>query len=187
VRVSQKFLIPGAIGASLLLSACGGSSNKASSSPAAPSQSASGQSTSGSSGALVRTASNSTLGGTVLVNSKGLTLYRLSGEQAGKFICTSSGCLQTWHPLTVPAGSKPTGSVGSLGVVKRPDGTEQVTYKGLPLYTFAQDTAPGQAKGQGFKDVGTWAAVTTGAAKASSSSAASSTPAAPASGGGYAY
>jgi predicted lipoprotein with Yx(FWY)xxD motif len=187
VRVSQKFLIPGAIAASLLLSACGGSSNNASSSPAAPSKPASGQSAGGSSTALVRTASNSTLGATVLVNSKGLTLYRLSGEHAGKFICVSSGCLQVWHPLTVPSGSKPAGSVGSLGVVKRPDGSRQLIYKGMPLYTFAQDTAPGQAHGQGIKDVGTWAAVTTGAAKASSSQAASSPPAAPASGGGYAY
>lgn len=36
-----------------------------------------------------------------------------------------------------------------------------MTYKGMPLYTFAEDTAPGQAKGQGIKDVGTWNAVTT--------------------------
>jgi hypothetical protein len=71
--------------------------------------------------------------------------------------------------------------------VKRPDGTEQVTYKGMPLYTFAHDTAPGQANGQGIKDVGTWTAVTTSATKTS----ASTTPSAPASsssgGGGYGY
>ena len=32
----------------------------------------------------------------------------------------------------------------------------QVTYKGLPLYTFTEDKRPGQIKGQGVKDVGTW-------------------------------
>jgi len=50
--------------------------------------------------------------------------------------------------------------VGSLGTVKRPDGTEQVTYKGEPLYTFAQDKEAGEANGQGIKDVGTWSAIT---------------------------
>jgi predicted lipoprotein with Yx(FWY)xxD motif len=136
---------------------------------------------------VVKTGSVSNLSGSALVNLQGLTLYRLSGEHAGKFICTNSGCLQVWHPLTVPSGSKPTGSVGSLGVVKRPDGTIQVAYKGMPLYTFAQDTAPGQDKGQGIKDVGTWTAVTTSVAGSSSASSANA-PAAPAGGGGnYAY
>jgi hypothetical protein len=56
----------------------------------------------------------------------------------------------------------------------------------MPLYTFAHDTAPGQANGQGIKDVGTWSAVT-------KSASTSSAPAAPASstsssgGGGYGY
>jgi predicted lipoprotein with Yx(FWY)xxD motif len=120
----------------------------------------------------------------VLVDAQGLTLYRLSGEQNGKFICTNAACLQTWHPLTVSGGGAPSG-VGSLGTVKRPDGTTQVTYKGQPLYTFAQDQAPGDANGQGFKDVGTWNAVTASASK--SSSAAKTSPAAPAPSGGGKY
>ena len=89
---------------------------------------------------------------------QGMTLYHLSGEQKGKFICTSSACLQVWHPLTVTAASTPAGSV-ALATAKRPDGSLQVTYKGAPLYTFAQDQTPGQANGQGLKDVGTWSAV----------------------------
>jgi predicted lipoprotein with Yx(FWY)xxD motif len=94
-----------------------------------------------------------------------MTLYHLTGEQNGKFICTNSGCLQIWHPLT--ASGTPTGTVGSLATVRRPDGTLQVTYKGLPLYTFAQDH-PGTANGQGFKDVGTWTVVTVSPGAASS-------------------
>jgi len=128
---------------------------------------------------LVKSAPNPTLGGTVLVNAQGLTLYHLSAEQGGRFICTSATCVHNWPPLTVPSGSKPSGTVGSLGVVKRPDGTEQVTYKGMPLYSFAHDTAPGQANGQGIKDVGTWTAVTTSATKASAPASSS--------GGGYGY
>ncbi|HEY1592032.1 MAG TPA: hypothetical protein VGF81_09590 [Solirubrobacteraceae bacterium] len=117
------------------------------------------------------------------MNSQGMTLYHLSAEQGGKFICTSAGCTQVWHPLTVASGTKPTGTVGSLGVVKRPDGTEQVTYKGMPLYTFAHDTAAGQDNGQGIKDVGTWTAVTTSTAKASAPASSATTS----SGSSYSY
>lgn len=176
----MKFLV--AIGAaSLLVSACGGSS-KSSSSAAASSQPASASSSNSS--VLVKSAPNSKLGGTILVNSQGLTLYHLSAEQGGKFICTSASCTQVWHPLAVVSGTKLSGTVGSLGVVKRPDGTEQVTYKGMPLYTFAQDTAAGQDNGQGVKDVGTWTVVTTSAAKASAP--ASSAPSSSGS-SGYSY
>jgi predicted lipoprotein with Yx(FWY)xxD motif len=90
-----------------------------------------------------------------LVNAGGLTLYRLSAERQGRFICTSKFCLSLWKPLVVPAGTKPTG-VRSLGAVRRPDGRRQVTYKGGPLYTFVQDRKPGDASGDGFKDVGVW-------------------------------
>ena len=55
------------------------------------------------------------------------------------------------------AGKAPTGPV-ALGTVTRPNGKVQVTYKGLPLYTFKGDTKSGTAAGQGFKDVGTWRA-----------------------------
>jgi predicted lipoprotein with Yx(FWY)xxD motif len=193
VHVSIKFLFP-TLAASLLLAACGSSSHSSSKS-AASSQPSAASSSGGSTSALVKTASTSGHG-TILVNAQGLTLYRLSGERAGKLICTNSACLQVWHPLTVAAGGTPGGSVGSLGVFKRPDGTEQVTYKGMPLYTFAQDQAPGQTKGQGIKDVGTWTVVATSASKARA--AAPSKPAAPSaqppasstqapSSGGYGY
>jgi predicted lipoprotein with Yx(FWY)xxD motif len=95
---------------------------------------------------------------TVLTNTKGLTLYSLSVEKNGKFICTGS-CTSTWLPLLVSAGTKPKGPV-TLGTIKRPEGKIQVTFKGLPLYTFNGDSAKGQANGEGIKDVGTWHAVT---------------------------
>jgi predicted lipoprotein with Yx(FWY)xxD motif len=94
------------------------------------------------------------LGETVLTNNAGRTLYSLSVEKNGKFICTGP-CLSTWHPLTVAAGTDPTGPA-KLSTVKRPDGRTQVSYKGRPLYTFSGDSAAGQAGGEGLKDVGTW-------------------------------
>src|SRR2546421_602959 len=170
MRPIVKFLLP-ALAASLTLAACGSSSSGtgSSSSTAAP---ASG------SAALVKTASNGTLGATVLTDAQGKTLYSLSAEHGGKFICTSSSCTQLWHPLSAPAAGTPSG-VASLGTITRPDGTLQVSYKGAPLYTFAQDERPGEAKGQGFKDVGTWSAATVSAAgaPATSTPSTSSTPA----------
>ncbi len=99
-------------------------------------------------------AENSTLGKTVLTTTKGRTLYSLSVEKNGRFICTAS-CLSVWHPLLVPAGVRPTGPV-KLSTIERPEGGTQVTYKGRPLYRFGGDTKAGQANGEGIKDVGTW-------------------------------
>jgi predicted lipoprotein with Yx(FWY)xxD motif len=181
VHKPTTVIIP-ALALSALLAACGSSSSKHTTSAAAsqPATTSAVQSS-----ASVKTARSSTLGATVLVNSQGMTLYHLSGEQNGKFICTSPSCVAIWHPLTVASGNTPSGAE-SLGTVKRPDGTEQVTYKGTPLYTFAQDTHEGEAKGQGFKDVGTWSAVTVGSSSASAPATTTSTPSS-SGGGGYAY
>ncbi len=172
VLSSIKFFLP-VMAASLVLPACGSSSSSSSTSGATASS-------------TVKTAKISSVGSTALVNSRGFTLYRLTGEHPGKFICTSSACLAAWHPLTVSSGRMPSGSVGSLGVVKRSNGMIQVTYKGEPLYTFAHDSAPGQATGEGLKDVGTWLVIKTGASS-SASAPVSSTTSTSASGGGYAY
>jgi predicted lipoprotein with Yx(FWY)xxD motif len=113
---------------------------------------------------VVTTAQNAALGKTVLTSLKGRTLYSLSAEKNGRFICTAS-CLSVWHPLVVPAGVKPTGPV-TLGTIVRPDTkVTQVTFKGKPLYRFGGDSKAGDDKGEGIKDVGTWHAATTATAK----------------------
>jgi predicted lipoprotein with Yx(FWY)xxD motif len=186
--VSKSMYATGAVlAASLLLAACGSSSKSSGSSSAT--SAAPAATTSGGSAATVKSVSNSTVGGTILVDSSGMTLYRLSGESAGKFICTSQACLGVWHPLKAGAGAAPSGA-GSLGTVKRPDGSEQVTYEGGPLYTFASDTAPGQTKGQGIKDVGTWGVVKVAGASGSAPTPAPAPSESGGSGGGggsYAY
>jgi predicted lipoprotein with Yx(FWY)xxD motif len=105
---------------------------------------------------VAKQAQNATLGKTILTTTKGRTLYSLSAENNGKFICTAS-CLSTWHPLLVPAGVKPKGPV-KLGTIERPEGKTQVTFKGRPLYSFAGDSKPGDVNGESIKDVGTWRA-----------------------------
>lgn len=186
MRQITRFLVPTLV-ASVVLAACGSSSSSTSSNSSATTKSAAVPASAGTSASLVKTASNSTLGRTVLVDSKGMTLYSLSGEHAGKWICTPAACLKAWPPLIAKAGSAPKASVGSLGTVKRPGGMLQVTYKGMPLYMFVGDQKPGDAKGQGIKDLGSiWSADTTGAASSSApGSPAPSTTSS--SGGGYGY
>ena len=116
---------------------------------------------------VVFTAKNQTLHKKILVNRRGMSLYSLSVERRGKFICTNSSCLALWKPLTVAKGTKPTG-VSGLSTVKRPDGRRQVAYRGGPLYTFANDHKRGDVKGNGFKDVGTWHVVVLGKSSAAS-------------------
>jgi len=96
--------------------------------------------------------------GMVLVDSRGFTLYRLTGETASNIMCNAS-CAATWPPLEASGTPKGgSGATGTLATTMRPDGTEQVTYQGVPLYTFAGDSGPGQSNGEGIQ--GVWFAVT---------------------------
>jgi predicted lipoprotein with Yx(FWY)xxD motif len=127
-------------------------------------------SASGSASAATTVKHGRALGKAVLVNRAGRTLYSLSAETNGRFICTGA-CLSTWHPLVVHRGRRPTGAP-ALSTIRRSTGQIQVTYKGKPLYTFAGDRKPGDAKGEGFRDVGVWHA-------AALRGSAGTTPAAP--------
>ncbi|MGH9075730.1 MAG: COG4315 family predicted lipoprotein, partial [Acidimicrobiales bacterium] len=105
--------------------------------------------------------------GTVLVTSTGRTLYLFSPDKQKMVTCTaSSGCAKYWPPLELGAGvsvAHPGRGLEAplLGTIEAPDGHSQVTYNHWPLYTFAGDSGPGQAKGQGLDTFGGgWAAVT---------------------------
>ena len=131
---------------------------------------------------VVTTSRNAKLGKTIVVTLAGRTLYTLSAERRGTFICTDKTCLSFWKPLVVPGGVTPTGVAG-LSVVKRPDGRHQVAFRGGPLYTFVGDHRRGDAKGEGFKDVGVWHAAATTAASTSPPPPPTTTSG----GGGYRY
>jgi predicted lipoprotein with Yx(FWY)xxD motif len=92
--------------------------------------------------------------GTVLTDQSGKTLYTPEQEANGTIKCTGS-CLSFWFPLTASNGGTPHAGgtlTGKLGSIQRPDGTSQVTYNGVPLYTFKLDSGPGQAHGNDFTD-----------------------------------
>jgi len=160
----------GVLAIALLASACG-----ASSAPAAGGTSG----TAAHAAALVKTES-STLG-TVLVNSKGFTIYHLTTDPKDKSTCTG-GCASTWPPVMAASSAEATvPGMSGFGTITRPGGGLQLTYNGEPLYTFSGDTSPGQTRGQGL--YGTWFAVTTSGTAASSGGATTTT----AGGGGYGY
>ena len=122
----------------------------------------------------VDTAPNSMFG-PVLTTSNGFTLYVLLSDRNGISSCTGS-CVPIWPALTVPNGTTPTGGPGVTGVLRavmQPNGTDQVTYNGSPLYTFAGDSAPGQVNGNGVQDfyVATVGGCTGGVAQCITSSA----------------
>ena len=108
----------------------------------------------------VKTAKNTTLNTSIVVNQSGRTLYHLIPEKGKKFVCTGQ-CATIWLPLLVAKGTKPVAGPGitksKLGTIKRPDGRIQVTYGGMTLYRYAADRKAGQTNGEGIQDV--WYAV----------------------------
>ena len=163
----------GLAAAVLAVAACG-SSASSSSPPAAGAAS----SAAGSSGSTLMSA---TVGGAkVLTNSAGFTLYWFVPDTSTTSKCTGS-CATYWPPVTGTPTAGP-GVTGQLGTITRTDGKTQATYDGHPLYTYAGDSAPGQAKGNGKNlSGGVWHEVTVSGAAAP---AASTSPSAA---GGYGY
>jgi predicted lipoprotein with Yx(FWY)xxD motif len=134
-----------------LLAACG--STKSSSTTAGAGGSgttAAATATTAAAGMATVSVGTATKVGQVLVDKDGHTLYTFDPENTGKIVC-ASGCTSLWPPLTVTGGQPVAGpGVSGLATVSRPEGSTQVTFNGHPLYRFANDTAPGQAKGDGF-------------------------------------
>ncbi|GGS07865.1 hypothetical protein GCM10010252_53520 [Streptomyces aureoverticillatus] len=98
----------------------------------------------------------------VVVNGAGFTLYRFDKDtaQPSKSNCAGA-CATTWPPVLVDPGGKifvDGVKASDVGVIKRDDGTRQVTIGGWPVYRFSKDLKPGDTNGQGVG--GTWFGVT---------------------------
>ncbi len=85
--------------------------------------------------------------GQVISTANGMTLYTFDKDAMGKSNCYGE-CAQNWPPYLASGGSyKP---FGKMTIVSRTDGTQQWAYDGHPLYTFVQDKAPSEIKGNNF-------------------------------------
>ena len=108
-------------------------------------------------GEMLKTARIS--GVTVLTNASGLTLYWFAPDTPTSSTCYGV-CVGYWPPVTGTLSAGP-GIRGTLGTIRRSDGTSQATYNGHPLYTYIGDTAPGQAFGNNLNlNGGLWHEVT---------------------------
>jgi predicted lipoprotein with Yx(FWY)xxD motif len=155
----------------LALASCGGGTSDATASTAPP-KTANGRS------ATVGVANVGPLG-SILVDSKGRTVYLFEKDTGSKSTCFGA-CATEWPPVTTSGKPAPGSGVTAsmLGTTTRSDGKTQVTYNGHPLYLFEADQKPGDATGQNVDAFG---------AKWYVLSAAGDKVTAKGSGGGYAY
>lgn len=130
------------------------------------SSSCGGTATLGSSVTTVASASSATVSvktvkglGKILVTGDGRVLYLLTSDPSGSSNCIGS-CAIVWPPLEVKGRLKAGPGVDPklLSTIKRRQGGgTQVLYDKHALYTYAQDTGPGMATGQGVQTYGgTW-------------------------------
>jgi predicted lipoprotein with Yx(FWY)xxD motif len=99
--------------------------------------------------------------GEILVNSQGRTLYLFEKDSGTTSACTGE-CASDWPPLEVTGkATEGSGADSSLvGTTERPDGTQQVTYNGHPLYLFEGDKKAGDTNGEGLNAFGgSWLAL----------------------------
>jgi predicted lipoprotein with Yx(FWY)xxD motif len=188
--------VAGLAAVALSLSACGSSGSSsaaAGNTPAAAASSPAASAPAGSAPAASSggtTLSVKTIGGQqVVTNAQGFTLYWFAPDTSTTSKCTGS-CATYWPPVKGPATAM-SGVTGKLGTITRSDGTMQATYDGHPLYTYAADSAPGQAKGNGLNaSGGLWYEMTVSGATPAAKTAAKATASAKATaktGGGYGY
>jgi predicted lipoprotein with Yx(FWY)xxD motif len=104
---------------------------------------ATGPTSTGSSGALLKIEQIRSV--TALTNARGFTLYWFARDTPTESNCNGT-CAVYWPPMIGSPAAGP-GVTGKLGTIKRSDGLTQATYDRHPLYTYAGDSAPGQANG----------------------------------------
>ena len=153
-RRGRRVGVVGVAAVALALVAAGcsnGSGSSSGSAPAAPTPTASSATVSAQPTSL----------GTIIVNSQGRTVYVFANDKTSASTCTGA-CAANWPFVPAPASlpvSLP-GVTGKLGTTIRVGSARQLTVAGHPVYTFAGDSAPGQANGQGkVLDGGLWTVV----------------------------
>lgn len=88
--------------------------------------------------------------GDILVDADGMTLYGFTNDQDGQSSCYGT-CAEAWPPVIVEDNWNVGPELDSaiFNTHTREDGTQQLVAGPWPLYRFAEDTVPGDMKGQG--------------------------------------
>ncbi|MFD2418947.1 hypothetical protein [Amycolatopsis pigmentata] len=92
----------------------------------------------------------------MVVDEMGMTVYRYDKDSANPPRSTCDGdCARMWKPIR-PSADLEVGGIdkSAISSITRPDGSDQVTLAGWPIYRFAGDGMAGETAGQG-KD-GAW-------------------------------
>ncbi len=83
-----------------------------------------------------------------LTTDEGRTVYAHAGDGPLRPMC-NEGCAQAWRPVrAIPQDV----AFEPFTIFTRDDGVRQWAYEGVPLYTSARDTRPGDAHGHGVDD-----------------------------------
>jgi predicted lipoprotein with Yx(FWY)xxD motif len=85
-----------------------------------------------------------------LVDGRGRALYLFTPDRGRGVSRCYNDCAREWPPLYGRAYAGRGVQVRHLGWTIREDGRAQVTYHGHPLYYYANDRRPGDARGQGL-------------------------------------
>lgn len=85
--------------------------------------------------------------GQVFADEEGNVLYYFALDVTGESECEGD-CITSW-PAFRTGQLRSFGDIdpADFGTISRPDGSDQTTYKGWPLYYFAGDETPGEATG----------------------------------------
>jgi len=144
----------------VLLAGCGSSSKSTSTSApataaAAATASTAATATPAAAGGVTILTKHSKFGTILAAGPKKLTVYEFEADKGGQSAC-SGACAKYWPPVRTAAEAQASGQAmaADLGTITRSDGTKQVTYKGRPLYFYAEDKDDGDAYGQGEKAFG---------------------------------
>jgi predicted lipoprotein with Yx(FWY)xxD motif len=90
--------------------------------------------------------------GYVLAEANGKVVYTYGKDTKGGSPACSGSCAAIWPPVTgQPQASQADKLPGTLGTVSDANGAKQVTYNGLPLYTF-KGSKPFVTTGNGVGD-----------------------------------
>jgi predicted lipoprotein with Yx(FWY)xxD motif len=91
--------------------------------------------------------------GSYLTDASGKALYWFKKDTPGQSLCVGP-CLEKWPLYYRETVAPPEGlPAADFATLKRPDGKEQTTFRGYPLYYWVNDAKPGDTGGHGFNNV----------------------------------